>query len=159
MGAGWRGFRWFGRTVAAAAAMALLCAAGLPGGGARQTTRPARAPMIISALASAPGAGHVRIFPGIAGPGGITAGPDGALWFTNYDSIGRMTTNGRFTGYANPGISFPAGITAGPYGALWFTNNGNNSIGRITTTVTPWALCQRRLVRCGGRGVGGECDT
>ena len=40
-------------------------------------------------------AGHVRIFPGIAVPRGITAGPDGALWFTNgRDSIGRITTAG-----------------------------------------------------------------
>src|ERR1039458_7774436 len=31
-------------------------------------------------------------------------------------------------------IGGPAGIVAGPDGALWFTNNGNNSIGRITTT-------------------------
>jgi streptogramin lyase len=29
------------------------------------------------------------------------------------------------------------GITVGPDGALWFANNGNNSIGRITTAVTP----------------------
>jgi virginiamycin B lyase len=32
--------------------------------------------------------------PGVAGPQGITTGPDGALWFTNYggNSIGRITT-------------------------------------------------------------------
>jgi streptogramin lyase len=30
---------------------------------------------------------------GIDGPAGITTGPDGAMWFTNYDngSIGRIT--------------------------------------------------------------------
>jgi virginiamycin B lyase len=30
---------------------------------------------------------------GIDGPAGITTGPDGAMWFTNYDngSIGRVT--------------------------------------------------------------------
>jgi IPT/TIG domain len=35
------------------------------------------------------------------------------------------------------GIDEPYGITAGPDGALWFTNAGNNSMGRITTAVTP----------------------
>jgi streptogramin lyase len=66
----------------------------LPGGGARQAVRPARAPVITSALARASGAGHVRIFPGIAVPEQITAGPDGALWFTDISagSIGRITT-------------------------------------------------------------------
>jgi streptogramin lyase len=36
----------------------------------------------------------VRIFPGLNTAGGITAGPDGALWFTNFKdgSIGRITT-------------------------------------------------------------------
>ena len=69
-------------------------------------------------------------------PAGITAGPDGALWFTNQgdDSIGRITTTGTVTNYTDTGIGTPVGITAGPDGALWFTNNGNGSIGRITTT-------------------------
>ena len=68
-------------------------------------------------------------------PDAITAGPDGALWFTNYgnNSIGRITTAGVVTNYTDPGISEPAGIAAGPDGAMWFTNSGNNSIGRITT--------------------------
>ena len=158
----------------------------------------------------------------ISSPIGITAGPDGALWFTNYgnNSIGRITTAGTVTNYtrrrhrllrpritAGPdgalvvhqprrttrsGASPPTGTVtnytgaehqrpvrdrdrtrtarcgsptsrqrldrahhhrrhrhelhrppasqqpgwdhAGPDGALWFTNNGNNSIGRITTT-------------------------
>jgi virginiamycin B lyase len=92
--------------------------------------------MITSTVAGASGAGHVKIFPGLSVPGAITGGPDGALWFTNGDSIGRITTTGRFTGFASSRISRPAGITAGPDGAMWFANNGNNSIGRITTAVT-----------------------
>jgi len=79
---------------------------------------------------------------------GITAGPDGDLWYTNSDggpdrpggSIGQMTTSGAVVNVTyDPGIANPAGITAGPDGALWFTNNGNgtgNSIGRITTSGT-----------------------
>ena len=71
-------------------------------------------------------------------PSGITAGPDGALWFTNAgNSIGRITTAGVVTNYTGTGISNPSGITAGPDGALWFTNSGNNSIGRITTGSNP----------------------
>jgi virginiamycin B lyase len=138
MSIGWRGFRRFGQAVAVAAAMVLLSAAGLPGGGARQTTRPARAPMITSALTGASGVGHVKIFPGISIPGDITAGPDGALWFTSgNNTIGRITSTGKVTTYTAPGINTPQGITAGPDRALWFTSSGNNSIGRITTTVTP----------------------
>ena len=72
----------------------------------------------------------------INNPLGITAGPDGALWFTNHfgASVGRITTTGTVTNYTDPTIYGPNGITAGPDGALWFTNDGNDSIGRITTT-------------------------
>ena len=72
---------------------------------------------------------------GINDPAGITAGPDGALWFTNdgTGSIGRITTAGVVTNYTAPASTDPDGITAGPDGALWFTNAGNDSIGRITT--------------------------
>jgi IPT/TIG domain len=42
---------------------------------------------------------------------------------------------GSVTIYA--GLSEPEGITAGPDGNLWFTNDNGNSIGRITTAVTP----------------------
>jgi hypothetical protein len=73
----------------------------------------------------------------ISGPEGITAGPDGALWFTNAgnNTIGRITTSGVVTSYTGTGIDDPTSITAGPNGegALWFTNNSNNTTGRITT--------------------------
>ena len=67
---------------------------------------------------------------------GITAGPDGALWFTGYDprsSIGRITTAGVVTIYSRAGIHGPRGIAAGPDGAMWFANFDDNAIGRITT--------------------------
>ena len=73
-------------------------------------------------------------------PAGITAGPDGALWFTqqginsSVDYIGRITTAGTVMLYAVPtSSSQPQGITSGPDGALWFTENFGNKIGRITT--------------------------
>lgn len=56
----------------------------------------------------------------------IAAGPDGAMWFTEYSNntlakIGRITTSGVFTEYALPNpASEPTTITEGPDGALWF---------------------------------------
>ena len=67
---------------------------------------------------------------------GITAGPDGALWFTETlkNQIGRITTTGEFSEFPLPG---PDGrvfrLTAGPDGALWFAEGYGNKIGRITT--------------------------
>src|SRR6202167_3482311 len=69
--------------------------------------------------------------------GGITAGPDGALWFTegDADKIGRITTMGVVTEYAVPTLgSDPYDISSGPDGALWFTEHYGYKIGRITTS-------------------------
>jgi streptogramin lyase len=84
---------------------------------------------------SASGAGSVTIYAGLSNPEGITTGPDGNLWFTNYgnNSIGRITTAGQVTVFTGAGIDGPEQITAGPEGALWFTNC-NNSIWRSTTS-------------------------
>ena len=75
---------------------------------------------------------------GVAQPTGITQGPDGALWFTNYagNSIGRITTAGKGTIFTGKGIDKPYLITSGPDGAVWFTNYADNAIGRITTSGT-----------------------
>jgi virginiamycin B lyase len=78
-------------------------------------------------------------------PKGITAGPDGALWFTEYNNnkIGRISTSGAITEYAVPtAASHPYSITAGPDGALWFTEYHANNIGRITTAgiITEFAV-------------------
>jgi uncharacterized protein (TIGR03437 family) len=71
-------------------------------------------------------------------PSGIVAGPDGAVWFTEYGAgkIGRITTSGVLTEFPVPTVSgaLPYGIAAGPDGALWFTDLGTNAIGRVTTT-------------------------
>ena len=71
-------------------------------------------------------------------PGAITAGSDGALWFTNGGgaSIGRITTSGAITDFVNGGqINEPTGDCLGmPDGVLWFTNYPLNTIGRITTS-------------------------
>ena len=69
---------------------------------------------------------------GILAPGSITTGPDGALWFTNRNSVWRVTTTGAVTTFPTPG-NCPVAITAGSDGALWFTDCANNQIVRITT--------------------------
>jgi streptogramin lyase len=71
-----------------------------------------------------------------SGPSGITAGPDGALWFTeaSANKIGRITTGGSITEVPIPTASSgPGSIIAGPDGALWFVESIGNKIGRITT--------------------------
>src|SRR5262245_26204002 len=93
--------------------------------------------------------------------GGITTGPDGNLWFTEWsscisspsgcprDAIGRITTSGVVTDFPLPAGSTARGITAGPDGNVWFVASGsvgfnpptNPYIGRITPsgTVTQFA--------------------
>jgi streptogramin lyase len=70
----------------------------------------------------------------------IVAGPDGALWFAQGDSVGRITTTGRITIYGTRARQTTylddlgvEDITVGPDGALWFTKKSGNAIGRITT--------------------------
>jgi streptogramin lyase len=74
---------------------------------------------------------------------GITSGPDGALWFTQLSSIGRIATNGSTTQFLPPAAEWspvidPGGgaITTGPDKALWFgigEGLGGGPIGRMTT--------------------------
>jgi virginiamycin B lyase len=74
-------------------------------------------------------------------PFAITAGPDGALWFTERGNglgagrkIGRIATGGTITEFPIPAPSAPgADITTGPDGALWFTEVFTARIGRVTT--------------------------
>jgi len=85
--------------------------------------------------------------PGLAGgggPTGITAGPDGNLWYTEYagNQIGRITPAGVVTEYSTgiTGYSNPYGITAGSDGNLWFTDYSANQIGKISgfMATTTW---------------------
>jgi virginiamycin B lyase len=72
-------------------------------------------------------------------PGGIVAGPDGALWFyeTGSNRIGRITTDGQITEYPIPTADasepYQGFLGVGPDGALWFTENRTVSLGRLTT--------------------------
>ena len=48
----------------------------------------------------------------------MTVGPDGAIWFTTYDSIGRMTMGGDVSYFTDSGIDDAMAITAGSDGVL-----------------------------------------
>jgi virginiamycin B lyase len=63
---------------------------------------------------------------------GITAGPDGNLWFCEARGakIGRITPSGAITEFATPHTA-PSRITVGPDGNLWFTMIDGNSIAYI----------------------------
>ena len=78
--------------------------------------------------------GSLTVFsdPAIGQPLGITSGPDGALWFTQRHSVGRITTSGSVTTFTDPSMFSLTAIATGPDGALWYTDT--SSIGRITTS-------------------------
>ena len=86
-----------------------------------------------AAAATTPAASIASFVTPVSHPQEVTAGPGGALWFTNAgnNSIGRISTRGKVTAFRHATIDEPRGITAGPDRALWFTNRG--SIGRIST--------------------------
>jgi uncharacterized repeat protein (TIGR01451 family) len=67
---------------------------------------------------------------------GLTAGPDGNLWYTQYsgDVIGRVTTAGVITEFAVPSTSTDWGIHAGFDGALWFRERDSGKMGRSTVS-------------------------
>jgi virginiamycin B lyase len=74
-------------------------------------------------------------------PTGITAGPDGNVWFTDWNTskIGKITTSGTITEYSlTPGAGErrPIGIITGPNKNLWFADYGTHTIGEITTSGT-----------------------
>lgn len=71
---------------------------------------------------------------GVDGPGAITTGPDGALWFASYtnDRIGRIDpASGDITTYTDPAIQGPSGIAPGGDGGVWFTSYDNDRVGRV----------------------------
>jgi virginiamycin B lyase len=73
--------------------------------------------------------------PATSQPYGITAGPDGNIWFTERagNKVGRMTTAGVFTELTVPTANAaPIGIVSGPDGNLWFAENTASKIGRVT---------------------------
>jgi virginiamycin B lyase len=88
------------------------------------------------AIARITSGGDVTVYPvhPQSRPSIITAGPDGAMWFTRTgdDRIGRITMAGELTAFDVKEDTGPFGITAGPDGALWFTGMTSGEIGRIS---------------------------
>jgi len=70
-------------------------------------------------------------------PFSVTPGPDGALWFAEFEgnNIGRISTAGAITEFPVP-PGEPYTLATGPDGALWFTEWGSGKIGRMTTAGT-----------------------
>ncbi len=71
---------------------------------------------------------------GQQGAFGITAGPDGNVWFTELvgNKIGRITPSGEITEFPVPTAnSEPIAITKGSDGNLWFAEQDGEKIGRI----------------------------
>jgi streptogramin lyase len=135
-------------------AVGMLCA--FPGQGARRESALGRSAVrfllgatisLFTLLSLASSAWAIDEFPltnpcsaapsgGTCEPGGITAGPDGNLWFTeeNGNRLGRITPGGAITEFT-AGLSSgakPVEITTGPFG-LWFSESGASNIGLITT--------------------------
>jgi streptogramin lyase len=81
------------------------------------------------------------------GPAGMTAGPDGQLWFVENlgNRLGEFdASTGTFTEYAIPSRnSSPVRITADAYGNVWFTEANANKIGEFTIA-TPHVCGVRR---------------
>jgi streptogramin lyase len=83
--------------------------------------------------------------------GGITKGPDGNFWLTEFaiDSgnftcnVDKITPGGTVTKYVyHTGFGGIGQITAGPDGNLWFTDPADNKLGRITPSgsMTEYAI-------------------
>ncbi len=96
-----------------------------------------------SAIGRIDHSGFVTVFPlpsPYEEPRGITAGPDGAAWFTQTgghtggEGIGRIDDSGAIREYPLPPNTRPFGITTGPDGNLWFTEVGATwRIGQLSS--------------------------
>lgn len=102
--------------------------------------------------------GGVKYFrvPGRGFLGGMTEGPDGNLWYTNWrhrgsPTIGRMTARGGIKEFplsdlGKDRVSIPDEIVAGPDGNLWFTAHSPPAFGRVTSRgkIRLWRLPEFR---------------
>ncbi|WP_456340830.1 Vgb family protein, partial [Streptomyces solincola] len=94
-----------------------------------------------------------------AGPYGVAAGPDHALWLTlvHRGAVARLDPEGgsfREFPLDAPGCG-PTVIAAGPDGALWFSRTQDHRIGRITPdgAARSFPLPTPGAVRAGGQAV------
>jgi virginiamycin B lyase len=91
--------------------------------------------------------------------GGLAAGPDGNIWFTEplQSQIVRMTPSGQMTEFPVPAAA-PYQIVVGPDGALWFIAASGPRLGRISSqgAVTFYSLPEDRHSGIGGLAVGAD---
>ena len=72
---------------------------------------------------------------GTLAPGQIVLGPDGNMWFTDGDKIGKVTASGNVTYYATDPDMETTSITVGPDNNLWYSgNSANEQVGTMTTS-------------------------
>jgi virginiamycin B lyase len=65
---------------------------------------------------------------------GLALGPDGNIWFAEFNHIGKITPAGKITEFPYPnGFSSnqTGGVTTGSDGNVWFAQSTGNAIGRI----------------------------
>ena len=89
--------------------------------------------------------------PSYSRPWGVTAGPEGNIWFTDFQSnkVGKVTPHGEITEYAiEP--DHPFGITTGPDGNLWFMEQEASQVGRMTTS---GSLSEHTIPKNGGLSI------
>jgi len=66
-------------------------------------------------------------------PGGVSSGPDGNIWFTVGNQVGRITASGSVTKFDLPTANAgPGDMVAGPDGNLWFLEGTARQVGRIS---------------------------
>lgn len=74
-------------------------------------------------------------FPMNAEPFGMTLGPDGNVWFTEFyeGRIGRVTPQGVFSDFSlGAGVHRPSGLAFGPDGNIWVVESAGLTIERVS---------------------------
>jgi virginiamycin B lyase len=75
-----------------------------------------------------------------AGAEGLTVGPDGNVWFAEFNAskIGVVMADGTVHDFpTTTAAAGPTNVISGPGGELWFTESKVNKIGRMTTAGAP----------------------
>ncbi|WP_051471307.1 virginiamycin B lyase family protein [Patulibacter minatonensis] len=95
--------------------------------------------------------------PGIAGPVGITKGPDGLMWLTTTGGVARFSPANPAGAEAFPvaTITDPRRIVSGPDGALWTASN--DKVVRIPTAA-PATATAFTVPGMGARGIASGTD-
>ncbi|GAA4846548.1 virginiamycin B lyase [Actinomycetospora corticicola] len=94
------------------------------------------------------------------GPYDVTAGPDGAAWFTaiEAEAVGRIDpATEEVTLHPLPIAGMPAMITTGPDGALWCTLNRVGALARLDPA-SGFALTHLPDAGCGPVGIAADGD-